>query len=97
MLQLSCFGHEGKRNKPGKSPRFILELAKLTQMIDALFNGLDVPEEHGASTAATHLMPDPVHILPLFRGLFPTADLIADDGIEDFRTAPGERVQTRIT
>src|ERR1700733_5635249 len=97
MLQLSRFGHEGKRNKPGKSARFILELAKLTQMIDALFNGFDVPEEHGASAAATHLMPDPMHILPLFRGLFPTADLVTDDGIENFRTAPGQRVQTCVT
>ena len=57
VLQLGRFRHESKRNKPGKSPGFILQLTKLSQMINAMFNGFDVPEEHCASAASTHLMP----------------------------------------
>jgi hypothetical protein len=57
VLQLGCFRDESKRDKPGKSPGFILQLAQLPQMIDAMLNGFDVPEEHCAGAAPAHLMP----------------------------------------
>ncbi len=35
---------EGKRDKSGKSPRFILQLSEQTQVINPLFQRLDMPK-----------------------------------------------------
>ena len=43
--------HESERNKRGETLGTILQIAKLSQMIDALFERLDVPEEHGGGAA----------------------------------------------
>ncbi len=81
---------KSERNKPGKAPGFILKFAKLTQMIDAMFNRFDVPEKHRAGAPTTHLVPDPMDFLPFFRRFFPPADLVADDRIENLCAAARE-------
>jgi hypothetical protein len=41
---------------------FVLQFPKLSQVIDAISNGLDVSVEHGASALAAELMPRAVNI-----------------------------------
>ena len=97
MLQLGRFRHESKRDKAGKTAGFILQLAKLAQVIDPLLNGLDVPKQHGASAATTHLVPDSMDFLPFFGGFFPAANLVTDNRIENLCAAAGERIETGVT
>src|SRR5213593_4879959 len=56
----------------------------------------DVTVEHGAGAAAAHLMPHAMHIEPFGRGFFPATNLIADDWVENFRAAAGDRTETRF-
>src|ERR1700719_4742241 len=60
---------ERERNEAAETAGFTLKLAKLTQMIDALFERLDVPVQHGTGTVSTHSMPGPVNLEP-FLGCF---------------------------
>ncbi len=87
---------EGKWNKSGKSSRFILQFAELTQVIDPLLQRLDVAIEHGASAAATHLVPGAVDLEPFLRAFLAAAELVAHLRIENLRAAASERAQTGI-
>ena len=60
-------GLEGEGNKPGETAGFVLQLAQLAQMVDPLFDRLDVPVKHRAGAAATHLVPGAMHIKPFRR------------------------------
>lgn len=96
VLQLGGLRDKSKWNKPGKAPCFVLQFAKLTQMVDAMFNGLDVPEKHRAGAPTTHPVPESMDFLPFFRRFFPPADLVTDDRIENLSTAARERIQASI-
>ena len=81
---------EGERNEAGKAAGFVLQLAQLAQMIDALLERLDVAVEHRAGAAAAHLMPGAMHLEPFLGGFFAAADLVAHTGIENLRAAAGD-------
>ena len=76
---------ESKGNEPGKPAGFVLQLAELPQMIDALLERFDMSVEHGARAAAAHLMPRPVDVEPFLSSFFPAANLVPHNGIENFR------------
>ena len=78
---------ESKRNEPGKTAGFILQLTELAQMIDAVCKGFDMSVKHGASAAATHSMPGSVNVEPFLGRFFPPANLVTHNRIENFRAA----------
>ena len=58
-------------------------------MIDTMSQCLDMPVEHGASAAATHLVPGPMNVEPFPGSFFPTANLVTNGRIENLRAAAG--------
>src|SRR5581483_3044694 len=85
---------ESEWNKPTETTGLVLELAQLTQVIDALLERFDVAVKHGAGAAASHSMPGPMHIQPLRGCFFAAADLITHLGVENFRAPAGDRAQS---
>src|SRR5437868_3061679 len=91
-LRLEC-----KRNKTSESASFVLQFAKLAQVIDSLFECLDMSIKHGASAATAHLVPDPMNVEPLLRAFFAAANLIPYLRVKDFGAAPGKGAEPGIT
>jgi hypothetical protein len=83
-----------KRNKPTEAPRFVLKLAELAQVIDALLQRFDVSVKHRARAVAAHLMPGPVNVEPFLGGLFAATNTITHFGVEDFRATACNRTQS---
>ena len=81
---------ESEWHKAGEAAGFILQLAKLPQMIDAVGECLDVAVEHGAGAAAPHVVPGAMDLEPFFCALIASTNLIAHSRIENFRAAPGD-------
>src|SRR5229473_4426014 len=82
-----------ERNKSSEAAGLILQFTQLAEMIDAMCMGFHMAVKHGARAAPAHLMPDAVNIEPLRSGFFTATNLIAHAGVEDFRTAAGERTE----
>src|SRR6266487_1072710 len=78
---------ESKRDEPGKTAGFVLQLTELAQMIDAVSKGLDMSVKHRACAAAAHSMPGSVDVEPFLGRFFPSANLVAYNRIENFRAA----------
>src|SRR5205823_6449284 len=78
---------ESKRDESGKTAGFILQLAELAQMIDAVSKGFDMSVKHRARAAAAHSMPGSVDVEPFLGCFFPSANLVAHNRIENFRAA----------
>src|SRR6266568_7827514 len=78
---------ESKRDEPGKTAGFILQLTELAQMIDAVSKGFDMSVKHGARAAAAHSMPGSVDVEPFLGCFFPPANLVTHNRIENFRAA----------
>jgi hypothetical protein len=87
---------EGERNEASEPAGFILHLPQLAEVVDALLERLDMPVEHGAGAAATHLVPDPMDIEPFGGAFLAAAKLVADVGIEDLCAPTGKRAQTSV-
>src|ERR1051326_9551550 len=63
-------------------------------MIDSLSGGLNMPIEHRAGAAATHLMPGAMDIEPFRRCFLSATDLVAHGRIENFGASSGDRAET---
>ena len=63
-------------------------------MIDPMLEGLDVTVKHRAGAATTHFVPDAMNVQPFRGAFFAPTKFIAHPGIENFRTAPGNRTET---
>src|SRR5580704_8321235 len=85
---------ERKWNKAAEPTGFILKPPKLPQMVDAMFERLNVTIEHRAGAAPTHLMPGSVDIKPFFGRLLPTANAVAHGCVKNFRAAAGNGSQS---
>lgn len=83
-----CLRFEGEGNETGEAARFILQFAKLAEVVYALLQRFDMPIKHGTGAATAHLMPDAVDIKPLRGAFLAPAELVADAGIEDLRPPP---------
>ena len=87
---------EGERDKSGEPAGFILQLAQLAQVIDALSEGFDVSIEHCARAAATHDVPGAMDIKPFRGSLLTATNFISHRGIENFRAATGHGSKTGV-
>src|SRR5438105_10277672 len=85
---------ESKGNEPAETARFILKLAKLTQMIDTLIEGFDMTIKHRAGAATAHAMPGAMNIEPFVGRFFAAANLVAHGGIKNFGATAGDGTQT---
>ena len=83
----------GERNERGEAVRLVLQRAQLPQMIHAVGERFDMAVEHGAGAALAQTVPGAVDIQIFLGGFFSLGDLRADFLAENFRAAPGERVQ----
>src|SRR5437764_12859653 len=73
---------------------YVLHLAEMAQMIDALSERLDVAIEHRAGATAAHLVPDAMYIEPFGGRFFAATDLLAHNRIENFGAPAGDRAET---
>lgn len=94
--KLVVLGFEGVGDKAGEASGFILELAEAVEVVDAMVVGFEVAVEHGGGAASSHAVPGAMDVEPFFSGFFSTTDLIADDRVEDFRSATGEGVEASV-
>src|SRR5258708_37904977 len=94
MRELRRFRDKRKRNEPGETMGFILELSELAKMIDSLFDRFNMAEEHRTGASFTHAMPDPVHLFPFVSGFFPSTGLIPNNRIEYFCASTSPCVKT---
>src|ERR1700736_1810682 len=83
-----------ERNKAAKAYRFVLKLTELSQMVDAMFERLDVAVEHRASAATAHPMPDPMDIEPFLGRLLTAANPVAYFCVKNLRAATSDGAQT---
>src|SRR5436190_19166694 len=91
-----CLRFKSKRNESGKAPCFILQFAQLPQVVDPLWQRLNVSIEHRASAAATHIVPGPMNIQPFRGAFFAVTNLITHRRIENFGPAPSHGIETRL-
>src|ERR1043166_7205742 len=89
-----CLRLECERNKTAETAGFILELAQLPQMIDALFESLDMTVKHRAGAAAAHFVPGAMNIEPFLGRFFAAANPVPHFGIENFRAAASDGTET---
>src|ERR1051326_1559046 len=87
---------KSERNESAESARFVLELAKLPQMIDPLLERFDVAVKHRAGTATAHLMPRPVHFQPFLGRFLAPANSVSDAGIENFGAATSDGAEAML-
>ena len=85
---------EGEWNKAGKPASLILKPAQLAQMIHPMRQGLDVTVKHRAGAPPTQFVPGAMNVQPFGSGFFAPTNGIAHHGIENFRTAAGNRTET---
>ena len=88
---------ESKWDETGETASFILQCAKLSQMIDPVFERLDMAVEHRASAAASHSVPGSMDIKPFLRRFLAATNLITHRGIENLGAAAGDRTETSLT
>src|SRR5215471_17259205 len=87
------FRHKRKWNKPGESAGFVLQFSKLAQVVDSVFNRLDVTKQHGGGAALAHSVPYPMNLLPLLGCFLTTTNLVSNYWIEDLGAASRQRIQ----
>ena len=83
-------GLEREGDEAGEPMRFILKLAKLPEVIDALLERFDMTVEHRGRAASSHVVPDAVHIQPFGRALLPSAKLVAHISVENLSPTASE-------
>src|SRR5437868_3065740 len=96
MRQHGCLRLKRKRDKAGETSGFILQFAKLTQVIDPLLQRFDVTVEHRTRTAAAHSVPCPVSIEPFLGRLLAAANLIPHVTIENLGAAASDGTEAGV-
>ena len=74
----------------------VLLSSQLVQVIDAVFERLDVAVEHGAGAAPPESVPGAMDVQILLAAFLAGGDAAADLLAEDLRAAAGEGFETRI-
>ncbi len=78
-----CIGLEGEGNEAGEAAGLILQAAELVEVGDAVGVRLGMSVEHRAGATTAQLMPDAMHLQPLFCAFLGCTDLDADRRIEN--------------
>ncbi|MEZ6049163.1 MAG: hypothetical protein R3C11_27025 [Planctomycetaceae bacterium] len=60
------FGLHGPADEGGKAASFILQFSQSFEVLDPFSQCLNVTEHHRCTGATTQLMPDTIHIEPVF-------------------------------
>ena len=87
------FRHKREWNKPGESGGFVLQFSKLAEVVDPMFNRLNVTKQHSGGAALTHSMPYPMNLLPLLGRFLTATNLVPNYRIEDLGAASRQRIQ----
>ncbi len=87
---------KGERDDRLEAAGFLLQGSQSQQVIDPMPRLFDVAVEHGRVRAEAEAVGFAMHVEPDVGVGFVFAELLADFGIEDFRTAAGEAAETGV-
>ena len=79
-----------------EAARLVLQLPQPLQRLDALGQGLDVAEHHGAGGAAAQLVPDAMHFQPFVGQALVDRHGLADAIDEDLAAAAGQAAHAGV-
>ena len=96
MRERRIRGMKCERNKRDEAVRFILRVAKLQQMIHALFGCFDVAVQHRGVRAQPDFVRGSRDLQPHLPAYFVIADHLADARMKNLRAAAGQRVDTCV-
>src|SRR5262249_4448738 len=90
---LVVFGVVGQGNEAHEPMRFVLEVAKPMEVVDAVAQRFHMAVEHGASTAATHTVPGAMDIEVFLRGFLAAGNCGTHLWSENLGAAARKRIQ----
>src|SRR5574338_1186348 len=96
MGQLCVRWIKRERNEALKTAGFVLLLAELDEVIDAIFDRLDVPVEHRGVRFQSRCVNLSLEFEPAFCVAFVSTDHRASWLAKDFRAATRTRIQSRF-
>jgi len=96
MIEGGVLGVKGQRDEGLEAAGFVLDLAQLEEMVDAVFVVLDVAIEHGGIGAEAVFMGQARGVEPLAAVDLVIADDRAHAGGEDFGAAAGHGIDSRF-